>query len=181
MTNRHFEQIMSFVDKSKVNVEQSFLFDRDGYDLEIVHSIVSNSNSEIDIPDAYFEALSTCYYPVDVHTHPNFNCIPSVLDVAFYLSNPEIQEVYIIGDKHYSYIQFPYNRSYVDPATIENEYLRVMNEVVSDYEKFVTNSKELAVYGIIDGYGSVAEGMTSEVSLRLMEVFGIVDFEINLI
>ncbi|NLE04580.1 MAG: hypothetical protein GX638_07245, partial [Crenarchaeota archaeon] len=142
---------------------------------------VSVSSEEVDIPDEYFDGLFNCEgIPVDVHTHPNYNCIPSVLDIAFYLSNEAIREAYIIGGSHYFHISFPAYRKFVPPSFVEQEYLRIMNEMVKkfDFDKDIPDDTFLC-YDIIDGNNSVPESMATEVSLRLMNEFGIMEYEIG--
>jgi proteasome lid subunit RPN8/RPN11 len=158
-----FQKIIQYVDHS-IDVEQSLLFDmNDNGDLRLMNKTVSVSSEEVDIPDEYFEKLFNCEgIPVDVHTHPNYNCIPSVLDIAFYLSNEAIREAYIIGGSHYFHISFPAHRKFVPPSFVEQEYLRIMNEMVKKFD-----------------FDSVPESMATEVSLRLMDAFGIMEYEIR--
>ena len=178
-----FQKIIQHVDHS-INVEQSFLFDmNDNGDLRLMNKTVSVSSEEVDIPDEYFEKLFNCEgIPVDVHTHPNYNCIPSVLDIAFYLSNEAIREVYIIGRSHYFHISFPAHRKFVPPSFVEQEYLRIMKEMVKkfDFDKDIPDDTFLC-HGIIDGNNSVPESMATEVSLRLMNAFGIMEYEIGVL
>ena len=168
------------------NTEISMLFnmpdDMNG-GIFLMHRVVGEHDDSIDIPEEYFNMLDICDHAIDVHTHPNYNCIPSAMDIAFYLSNPEIREAYIVGKDAIAHIPFRYDREYIAPHTVEKAYNQIVQEIADDYDNFVASvtSKDTCDISYLTsftnvGQDTIAEAMFTEASLQLMEYFKLTDF-----
>lgn len=119
--------IMNRTANSKV--EECFLYDLEGYEADLMFYARSDNDSFIDVPDDYFNALALCVCPVDIHTHPGYNCLPSPDDIARYLTIPELSEAYILGKDEYTHIIFNLDRESVSVKEVEKAYVAIANQV----------------------------------------------------
>ncbi|MDD3041047.1 hypothetical protein [Bacteroides sp.] len=149
----------------------------------LMHKVVGEHDDSIDIPDEYFNMLDICDHAIDVHTHPNYNCIPSAMDIAFYLSNPDIREAYIVGKDAIAHITFKEDREYVAPHTVEKVYNQIVQGIADDYDNFVESvtSKDICDPFYLTsftnvGQDTIAEAMFTEASWQLMGHFKLTDF-----
>jgi len=150
--------------KSK-DFEESFLYDGED-NPQLRHYELSNSPEEVEIGDGYYDELLCAEYAIDVHTHPNFNAVPSLLDIAFYLVNDELKEAFILGKDEVFHTVFKEGRKSIPIHTVEGAYLKIINDLVPHQADIKVND-----------YSKGAESLFAYASFELMRKFGL-DYKI---
>lgn len=160
------DRVLKYLDKMPDDVEVSLLYDSLESGKTLVHQTVGNEPDAIEVDDTYFAELDNCNFAIDIHTHPDYNAVPSAMDIAFYLSNPAIREAIIIGKNEYSVMTFDEDREYVSPRTIEAEYNYIIQNLESHYRELKDAEST-----------NIAEQLFTEASFQLIDMFDFIKFK----